>query len=81
MAGRKRPRNDPEVVESQHNNEQNTQPGTENAENLDKRSRTANPDTSRSIESIKEGGANEQQGEPPEGYFTVAPGKQMGGKR
>lgn len=39
------------------------------------------PDASRSAESIEEGGQNERRGEPPEGYFTVAPGKQQGGKR
>lgn len=35
----------------------------------------------RSAESVIEGGANEQRGEPPEGYGTEAPQVQGGGKR
>jgi hypothetical protein len=82
MPGRKRARNDPKVVNSQHTDEEKgQQPGTADAENMEERSRTANPDPSRSGESLREGGVNEQQGEPPPGYFTVAPGKQQGGKR
>jgi hypothetical protein len=83
MPGRKRARNNPEVVTSQHQDDEHERqkPGAANAENLEERSRTANPDPSRSVESLKEGGVNEHLGEPPPGYFTVAPGKQQGGKR
>lgn len=35
----------------------------------------------RSNQSAKEGGQNEQQGEPNPGYGSVAPGMQGGGKR
>ncbi|HEU4326581.1 MAG TPA: hypothetical protein VFS21_25795 [Roseiflexaceae bacterium] len=35
----------------------------------------------RSAQSVIEGGANNVMGEPPEGYGTVAPGIQNGGKR
>ncbi len=64
MPGRKRARNDVKVVTSQHNDEEHKRQKSDgaNAENLDERSRTANPDPSRSIESLKEGGDNEQLG-------------------
>ena len=84
MAGRKRPRTDPEVANAQFGrdpDEAETQPTGANEKNRADNQRANKPDQSRSAHSIEEGGQNEQQGEPPPGYFTVAPGKQQGGKR
>jgi hypothetical protein len=59
----------------------------ENAEASDvqkkspRRGKIGKAHNSRSIKSIVKGGDNEYQGEPPEGYGTVAPGKQNAGKR
>jgi len=84
MAGRKRPRTDPEVVNAQFDrdpDETEAQPTGANEKNHADNTRDNKPDQSRSIESLKEGGQDENRGEPPPGYFTVAPGKQQGGQR
>ncbi len=92
MAGRKRARTDPEVIKSQHHapNEsirhaqeqaaQQTEIESDGSERKP-RSRSSSPDSSRSNESLVEGGENEVRGEPAEGYWSEAPGKQGGGKR
>ena len=87
MPGRKRARTEPEVVESQFDTQHSDQPAQEDQEATERgsktrgRGQTGKAHKHRSADSVVEGGQDEYRGEPPEGYFTVAPGKQQGGKR
>jgi hypothetical protein len=86
MPGRKRARTDPQVVESRFDTARDERPdqadeATEKTEGALKDRSKSGAGASRSAHSIEEGGENEYRGEPPAGYYSVAPGKQNGGKR
>lgn len=86
MPGRKRARTDPKVVESRFDTPREERPdqaaeATDKTENAPRDRSKGGVDASRSIHSIEEGGENEYLGEPPAGYYSVAPGKQNAGRR
>ncbi len=89
MAGRKRARTNPEGVNSQHHvPNENLLSEEDKQRAFEEHGKTQHPSQAaqssgadRSVNSQAEGGADENIGELPSGYWTEAPGHQNGGKR